>query len=172
MRGKWLLDSLYKKLYGLEKYLIKKGVTIGDRCKIYSDISTTESYLIKIGDDVTISNKVSFITHDNSVCKVCDKWTDVFGNIVIGNRCFIGSGSIILYGVTLADNTIVAAGSVVSKSVGQEGVIIAGNPARIIGEVSKYREKLDGYAVNLEGLGEDEKKKLISSCRKIVKGNL
>ena len=170
MRGKWIADLIYKKVFGLEKYLRRKGAVIGDRCKIYSDISTTESYLITIGSDTTISNDVSFITHDNSVCKVCDDWTDVFGSIAVGDRCFIGSRSTILYGVSLANNTIVAAGSVVTKSVGQEGMIIAGNPARIIGKVDDFRDKMESYAVNLEGLSGDEKRTTISNSRKITKG--
>lgn len=53
--------------------------------------------------------------------------------IVIGLDCLIGAGAIILPGVSLPDNTLVGAGSVVTKSFDQDCLIIAGNPAKIIG---------------------------------------
>lgn len=80
----------------INHYFKKKGVKIGYNCRLYSDIVTSESYLITIGDNVTISNDVQLITHDNSVIKIIDNATDVFGEIVIGNNCFIGARSIIL----------------------------------------------------------------------------
>lgn len=45
-------------------------------------------------------------------------------------------------GVTLANNTIVGAGSVVTKSVKDEGVIIAGNPAKPIGNIYDFAKKI------------------------------
>lgn len=61
--------------------------------------------------------------------------------IVIGQNVWIGSNAVILPGVELADCVIVGAGSVVTKSVGTEGAIIAGNPAKIIGH--RYTEHID-----------------------------
>lgn len=51
--------------------------------------------------------------------------------IHIGQRCWIGMNSLILKGVTIGDNTIIGAGSVVVNDV-PEGVVAAGNPARVI----------------------------------------
>lgn len=51
--------------------------------------------------------------------------------IHIGRRCWIGMNSLILKGVTIGDNTIIGAGSVVVNDV-PEGVVAAGNPARVI----------------------------------------
>ena len=172
MRGQWIFDLIYKKIHGLEKYLIYKGVTVEPNCRIYSDVSTTESYLIKIGENTTISNDVRFITHDNSICKVLSDKTDIFGNIVIGKNCFIGSRSTIMYGVTLANNTIVAAGSVVTKSVDAEGMIIGGNPARIIGTAEDYGQKCMRYAVNCDGLSREEKREVIEKAEKVVKKSM
>lgn len=154
---KKLYYFLYLKIFGMNKYLKKKGVKIGENSYIYSDISTLESFLITIGNNVTISNDIQFITHDNSVCKVLDDVTDVFGEIKIGDNCFIGARSIILYGVTLPNNTIVAAGSVVTKSITEEGKIIGGVPAKVIGDVNSFAEKMKPYAINLDGLSKKQK---------------
>jgi acetyltransferase-like isoleucine patch superfamily enzyme len=149
--------------------LKKNGVKIGDDCNIYSDLITSESYLITIKNNVTISNDVQFITHDNSICKVIPEYTDVFGEIVIGNNCFIGARTIILPGVTLADNIIVGSGSVVTKSFHEEGVIVAGNPAKIIGNIKTYTTKINDYGLNVSGLTDLEKKSLLSKSKLVVK---
>lgn len=93
---------------------------------------TREPYLINIGNNVTVSTNVTFVTHDNSIKLLYPEKSDVFGKIVIGNNCFVGENVTILYGVTLADNIIVAAGSVVTKSFSNSNIIIGGNPAHII----------------------------------------
>lgn len=72
------------------EYFRRHGITIGNNCHIYSRIGTPEPYLLTIGDNVTISTDVHFITHDNSICKVLPEFTDVFGKINIGDNCFIG----------------------------------------------------------------------------------
>ena len=53
-------------------------------------------------------------------------------DVIIGTTNWLGDGSIILKGVCTPNNAIVGAQSVVTKSVFESGVIIAGNPARII----------------------------------------
>jgi len=60
----------------------------------------------------------------------------------IGRSCWIGSGAIILPGVTLGDDVIVGAGAVVTKSLG-DGVTIAGVPARIIKEKRGEEEETE-----------------------------
>ena len=56
--------------------------------------------------------------------------------ITIGDNFWAGGGVTILPGVTLGDNVVVGAGSVVTKSYG-DNVVLAGNPARIIKELDK-----------------------------------
>lgn len=65
----------------------------------------------------------------------------MYGKIRIGNNCFIGERAILLYGVSIPNNTIVAAGSVVTKSISEERKIIGGNPANIISTWDKFYEK-------------------------------
>ena len=144
----------------INHYFKKKGVKIGYNCRLYSDIVTSESYLITIGDNVTISNDVQLITHDNSVIKIIDNATDVFGEIVIGNNCFIGARSIILPGVTIGNNCIIGAGSVVAKSI-PDGSIVAGNPARIISTIDLYQVKIKDNCFNIAGLNTMAKKRIL-----------
>ena len=121
----------------------KAGAKIGKNCHIYSNILTSESFLIEIGDNVTVSSEVIFVTHDNSVIKIDPTKPNLFGRITVGNNCFLGQRSTLLYGVTLADNIIVAAGSVVTKSFDESNIIIGGNPARKISTFEKMSESLD-----------------------------
>lgn len=138
------------------------GYNIGKNCRIFTELKVAEPYLITIGDNVTISTNVTFLTHDNSIIKASkNEYTDLFGKIIIGSNCFIGANSIILPGVYLPDNTIVAAGSVVTKSIKESNMIIGGNPSRIIGNINDYYKKNKQYAFNCSNLKKEERKKLI-----------
>lgn len=53
----------------------------------------------------------------------------------IGRNCWIGAGAIILPGVTIGDNTVVGAGSVVTKDL-PANVVAVGNPCRVLREIS------------------------------------
>lgn len=145
----------------------KRGVAIGRNCHIYSSILTPESYLIRIGDNVTIATGARFITHDNSVSKILPEFTDTFGKITIGNNCFIGAYSIVLPGVTLGDTCIVAAGSVVTKSFGA-GCVVAGNPARQIATAAQYAEKIKPYCLSVEGMDQRTRKAYILQSDKLI----
>lgn len=148
----------------------EEGVKIGVNTHIFSNIALSEPYLISIGDNCTISTNVSFITHDASVGVIMGRknFSDICGKIVIGNNCFIGKNSVILYGVTIADNTIIAAGSVVTKSLFESGYIIGGNPAKIIGKIEDFKEKYKDKFLDLHGKSASEKKQLILSSGKLV----
>lgn len=141
--------------------LIKNGATIGGNFRLFSKIPTAEPYLLEFGNNVTVSTNVSFITHDNSVIKVIKNKTDMFGKITIGDNCFIGANTILLPGVTLGENTIVGAGSVVTRSFPEGDVAIAGNPAKVIKEVSKLKSNMKEKAFNVSGLSHSEIKQLI-----------
>lgn len=116
---------------------------------INCNIAKNEPHLISIGENTTVAGGVEFITYDKSISKVITNTTDLFGEIVIGKNCFIGARSVVLYGVTIADNVIVATGSVVTKSITESNVIVAGNPARIISTWDKFAEKSAPYAWDL-----------------------
>lgn len=151
----------------MSAFFRKAGIKVGERCNITCDIRTSESYLISIGNDVTVSIDVLFLTHDASVGKIFGKenGSDLLGRISIGNNCFIGARSTILPGITLANNIIVASCSVVTKSFTQENIIIGGNPARIIGTWDQLKEKTENKVYKLHG-------KKGSVARRVVESDL
>ena len=59
-------------------------------------------------------------------------------------------------GVMLADYTVVGAGSVVTHSTEQPGLVIAGNPARVVCTVKEYINKNSNKIVNLDGMSMDD----------------
>ncbi|UTW00168.1 acyltransferase [Marinomonas rhizomae] len=90
---------------------------------------------IYIGKGTFIAPNVGLITanHDLTDLKKHLPGKD----IIIGERCWIGMNSVLLPGVKLADGIIVGAGSVVTKSFDEPGVIVCGNPAKILRAVNE-----------------------------------
>ncbi|EJT6501161.1 DapH/DapD/GlmU-related protein [Clostridium perfringens] len=144
----------------------KKGAKIGENVRAFSPIMSAEPYLLEVGNSVTISTDVKFITHDNSISKIIKDKTDIFGQIIIGDNCFIGASSILLPGVKLGNNTVVGAGSVVTKSFSEGNVVIAGNPAKVICSVEKYSQKIEEIAMNTLGMSFNDKRKYILKNKK------
>lgn len=132
--------------YGIFR-MRKAGIRIGEKCRIFTPINSLEPTLISIGNNVTISGGVSFCTHDNAVIKAVKGKTDVVGAITVGDNCFIGERSILMYGVTLGENCIVGAGSVVTRSFPPH-TVLAGNPARAICTVEQYADKYSHFAID------------------------
>ncbi len=86
-----------------------------------------------IGKGSYIAPNVGLITMNHNI-KDPDKH-ELGEEIIIGKNCWIGMNSIILPGVILGNNTVVGAGSVVTKSFPNGQCVLAGNPARIIKEI-------------------------------------
>lgn len=157
----------------LNKWFKKCGVHLehggNGWININSNIAINEPHLIYIGQNTTIAGNVEFITHDNSVSKIINGTTDLFGKIIIGRNCFIGARSIIMYGVSVADNVVIAAGSVVTKSIKESNVIVAGNPARVISTWNDYELKYKDYTWDLENISREEMIEYTSKGYKIIK---
>lgn len=122
-------------------------------------ILPAEPHLVKIHNNVHVATDVYFCTHDvmhrmfdhvkeyHEFLEDSEKSSGGYsyktGSIEIMDNCFIGAKSIIMYDVTIGPNAIVAAGSVVTKDV-PEGVVVGGNPAKIISTVARIAQKRAG----------------------------
>jgi acetyltransferase-like isoleucine patch superfamily enzyme len=138
----WLIDLRDRRL--LRSY-VKRGMKLGKGVRIIGKPDFgDEPFLIEIGDHVTVSSRVSLITHDGATWVFRDrpeyKGLQRFGRIRIGNNCFIGERSIVLPGVSIGDNCVVGAGAVVTRSV-PDNCVVAGSPARYICSYEEYVAK-------------------------------
>lgn len=87
---------------------------------------------IHIGNDVMFGPGVSLVTPEHPLDPVERNSGLEFGKpISIGNNCWMGADVTVIGGVTIGENVVVGAGSVVTKSFG-DNVVIAGNPAKVI----------------------------------------
>lgn len=68
------------------------------------------------------------------------EYKQYIGSIEIFDNCFIGANSTIMYNVKIGPDTVVAAGSVVTKDV-PEGAVVGGNPAKVIGSYTTLMDK-------------------------------
>lgn len=140
-----LIRKIKKYMSDPISYSREMGVNIGNDCKLNGVPNWgSEPYLISLGNHTEVSFEVTFITHDGATwCfRNQEKYRRVikFGRITIGNNCFVGARSIILPGVHVGDNSIIAAGAVVTKDI-PEGQVWGGNPARFITTTQEYAEK-------------------------------
>lgn len=87
---------------------------------------------------------------------------DCFGKIVIEDWAYIGSQSLLMPGVTIGEGALVAAGSVVTKSVPPR-TVVGGNPARVLCTIDEYIERNKKYNTKTKGLNYSEKKKYLLS---------
>lgn len=97
-------------------------------------LDETTPYMLEIGENVWLAEGVSILTHDASWLILKREDGEIRGHIgpvKIGNNVFVGVKSTILCNVTICDNVIIGADTVVSSSIKKPGVY-AGNPARFV----------------------------------------
>lgn len=87
---------------------------------------------------------------------------DAFGKVVIQDYAYIGAHSQIMPGVTIGEGAIVAAGSIVTKSVAPY-TVVGGNPAKYIGTVQEYIERNKKHNLHCKGMTREEKKAFLNS---------
>ncbi len=122
---------------------IQKGAKIGKNCKISSHTFICEG--VTIEDEVFVGHNVTFIndafpraaTEDGKLQTEQD-WVCV--PTLVKNKASIGSSATLLCGITVGENAIVGAGSVVTKDV-PANAIVAGNPARVLRKIGQDRRK-------------------------------
>lgn len=122
--------------YGFNIYLGKK-VYFNFNCVVL-DVST-----VHIGEHTMLGPAVQIYTATHPLNPHERRKKEFAKPVVIGHDCWLGGGTIVLPGITIGDNTVIGAGSVVTRSL-PSGVVAAGNPCRVIRELSaeELREPL------------------------------
>ena len=135
--------------YRLRKFLmeeitledhIKRGMKVGSDCSIMdgSTFDYGHCNLIEIGNNVTIAPQAYLLAHDASTKR--DLGYTKIGRIIIKDNVFIRARALIMPGVTIGENSIVAAGAVVTKDVLPD-TVVAGNPAKVFISKEEYISK-------------------------------
>ena len=113
---------------------IQKGVKIGARCKIQSHSFICEG--VTIEDEVFVGHNVNFLndrfpraTNADGTRKTEADWT--LERTLVKRRAAVGTGAVILPGLTIGAEAIVGAGSVVTQDVPDRATVV-GNPARLL----------------------------------------
>ena len=113
---------------------IQKGVRVGARCRIQSHTFICEG--VTIEDEVFVGHNVNFLNdrwpaavNDDGSVRTARDWR--LEPTIVKRRATIGTGAILLPGVTVGEGAVVGAGAVVTKDV-PPGAVIAGNPAKVL----------------------------------------
>ena len=140
----WIFHSLAYSL-PLSSWVISfqriRGVKIGKNCHIspYVLIDLLHPELIKIEDNVTISSNSMIFAHVNPSANEFLKkhgYPRTIKPVSIKNGAVISVGCIIIAGVTIGENSIVGAGSVVAQDV-PDYCVVVGNPARVVKRIER-----------------------------------
>jgi acetyltransferase-like isoleucine patch superfamily enzyme len=118
--------------------------SMGAGCRVNPDARITDPEYVRLGRNVTLST-CTLLGHDGAIGVLNEAYgvrLDSVGKIDIRDNVFVGYGAIVLPGVTIGPNAIVAAGAVVTKDVA-EGDIVGGVPAHRIGRVEELVARLD-----------------------------
>lgn len=180
LAGIWLFFSSrvrYARHRQRIKMLIANGLVIGKNVTIEPgvDIDWEYPYLISIGDNCSIGQGSHILAHDATTFKFTDGHTSL-DRVEIRENCFIGRNVIILPGVTIGPNVLVAAGSVVNKDIPPNSCVV-GVPARFYARfdelMARHQEwigegRVFGFDELHQGLDEEVKDKVRQSVQQGV----
>lgn len=127
------------------EYLREKGAVIGDNTKLNCGVAAfgTEPYLITVGDKCLFAAGLRIFTHDGGVTVLNQlgyfdgERMDKIAPVKIGDNVYIGTGAMIMPGVTIGSNVIIGAGAIVSRDI-PDNCVAVGVPAKPIKTIEEY----------------------------------
>lgn len=129
------------------KTLRKHGVKIGNGCIIRyphtARIDITRPALVTIGNNVDMNKNFQILTHDWSSHVFRGLYNDFVnssGAVHIGSNIYFGTDVIVLKGVTIGDNCIIGAGSIVTHDI-PDNSVATGAPCRVVCSIDEYYRK-------------------------------
>lgn len=139
----------------LISYLRKRGIRIGEnvifRNPRHTRIDIQRPSLVTIGNNVDINDYFAIMTHDWSsfvFLNVYKDFVNTTGEVRIGNNIYFGTNVTVLKGVSIGDNCIIGAGSLVNRSIPANSVA-AGVPCKVICTLDEYYEKVKERGLEL-----------------------
>lgn len=162
------LKRIIKKLYGnvlsvlnKTKYVRWIGLNFGEDLRIYGNPTKmfgSEPWCITLGNHVHITDEVKFITHDGGtlIYRHLVPDLEITKPITVGDYVYFGTRSMIMPGVNIGNNCIIAAGAIVTHDV-PDNSVVAGVPARVIKTSDEYFDKIKQNSLHLGHLVYEEK---------------
>jgi acetyltransferase-like isoleucine patch superfamily enzyme len=150
------------------RYFRSQGVEIGEGVEIFGASLFTfgsEPYLVSIGNQVTISHDVDFITHDGGLRIARARYPSayLYGRIQVADHCFLGAHCVLLPGAKVGAGSVIGSGSIVTGEI-PPGVVAIGAPARPIKSVEEYILGKRHLWIDTRGLTPNAKRELLR-CR-------
>lgn len=143
LKNKWVRRSSAS----LVEYYRSKGVSIGEGSVFRSPGSTKidlmRPSLIRIGEGVDMNSNFTIMAHDFShrvFVLLYGEFLSSSGAVTIGNNIYFGTNVTILKGVTIGDNCVIGAGSIVTRDIPANSVA-AGVPCKVICSIEDYYKK-------------------------------
>lgn len=121
------------------KLAVGKYISIGEGCYFNAGTTFIDDWKIEIGKNCLFGPNVTLCTTGHPISPAHRMDGMYSFPIKIGNTCWIGANVIVLPGVTIGDNTVIGAGSVVTKDI-PANVVAAGNPCRVLRSIDERDE--------------------------------
>jgi acetyltransferase-like isoleucine patch superfamily enzyme len=119
------------------KISLGSRVIIRPGCMLFADPRPGGAGIV-IEDEVMLGSAVHIYVHNHQfsdpLVSIIDQGHSSSKSVVLKSGCWIGAGAIILPGVTIGENSVIGAGSIISRSIPPR-VLAAGNPARVVREI-------------------------------------